>query len=219
MDAAAPPRCAALRLVERIRAEALLPRLHGFELMMAPYAIAHMKIGLKLYETGYRFTSDERARIYLTNTLETATDDTKQMSFAEWAPALAHEPQSVNAMKRHQSFTIVIGNPPYSVSSQNKGVWVKRLIADYKKDLNETNINSLSDDYIKFIRYAEHCIERRGYGIVAMITNNSFLDGITHRQMRNHLLETFDRIYIYNLHGNSNKERDIPRWRSRQKCL
>jgi len=95
----------------------LLPRLHGYELMMAPYAIAHMKIGLKLYETGYRFGSDERARIYLTNTLEPATDEKKQREFEQWAPALAHEAHAVNAIKRHQPFTAVIGNPPYSVSS------------------------------------------------------------------------------------------------------
>jgi predicted helicase len=73
---------------------------------------------------------------------------------------------------------VAFGNPPYSVSSQNKGAWIQSLIADYKKDLNEGSINSLSDDYVKFIRYAEHYVEKTGYGIVAMITNNSFLDGV-----------------------------------------
>ena len=85
----------------------LLPRLHGYELMMAPYAIAHMKIGLKLYETGYRFESDERARVYLTNALEPAQDFSGTLEFA--IPALAHEAEAVNAIKRDQRFTVVIG--------------------------------------------------------------------------------------------------------------
>jgi len=100
---------------------------------------------------------------------------------------------------------VVIGNPPYSVSSSNKGEWILNLIKDYKQGLGERKIN-LDDDYIKFIRYAEHFIEKNKTGIVAMITNNSFIDGITHRQMRKHLLETFDEIYILDLHGNSKKK-------------
>ena len=98
----------------------LLPRLHGFELMMAPYAIAHMKVGLKLYETGYRFASDERARIYLTNALEPASDDKAQREFEQWVPALAHEAMAVNRIKSHQRFTVVLGNPPYSGVSANR---------------------------------------------------------------------------------------------------
>jgi predicted helicase len=187
----------------------LLPRLHGYELLMAPYAIAHMKIGLKLYETGYRFGSDERARIYLTNALEPASDDKKQREFEEWVPALAHESRAVNAIKRHQRFTVVIGNPPYSISSQNKSEWIQRLIEDYKRDLNEKKLN-LDDDYIKFLRDAEHCVDTAGRGIVAMITNSSFIDGVTHRQMRKHLLETFDAVYIYDLHGSSIKKETAP---------
>lgn len=95
------------------------------------------------------------------------------------------------------------------MSSTNKGEWIQNLIADYKKNLNERKIN-LDDDYIKFIRYAEHYVEKTGYGIVAMITNNSFLDGVTHRQMRKHLLETFDTIYIYDLHGSAKKKETAP---------
>lgn len=101
------------------------------------------------------------------------------------------------------------GNPPYSVSSSNKGEWIQNLIKDYKKDLNERKIN-LDDDYIKFIRYAEHFVEKNSTGIVAMITNNSFIDGVTHRQMRKHLLKTFDSIYILDLHGNSKKKEKAP---------
>jgi hypothetical protein len=161
----------------------LLPRLYGFELMMAPFAIAHMKIGLKLYETGYCFGDGERARVYLTNALEPASDDKKQREFEEWVPALAHEAKAVNDIKRSQSFSVIVGNPPYSISSQNKGEWILRLIADFKRGLNEKKLN-LDDDYIKFIRLAEYFIDRTGIGIVAMITNSSFIDGITHRQMR-----------------------------------
>ena len=103
----------------------------------------------------------------------------------------------------------VIGNPPYSVHSSNKGEWIKELIKDYKKDLNEKKLN-LDDDYIKFIRYGQHFIEKNGEGILAYISNNSFIDGVTHRQMRKNLLETFDKIYVLNLHGNSNQRETTP---------
>jgi len=104
---------------------------------------------------------------------------------------------------------VVTGNPPYSVSSTNKGPWIQNLIADYKKDLNERKIN-LDDDYIKFIRYGQHFIDKNGSGILAYISNNSFIDGITHRQMRKHLLESFDKIYILNLHGSAKKKEACP---------
>jgi predicted helicase len=179
----------------------LLPRLHGFELMMAPYAIAHMKIGLKLYETGYRFGSDERARIYLTNALEPASDDKAQREFEQWVPALAHEAKAVNAIKRHQRFTVVIGNPPYSNYGQlNKIPFILGLLGAYKRGLGEKKIN-LDDDFIKFIRFSEDQIARTGVGCLGFITNSSYLDGVTHRQMRAHLLETFGRIELLNLHG------------------
>ena len=109
--------------------------------MMAPYAIAHMKIGLKLYETGYRFGSDERVRIYLTNALEPASDAKKQREFEEWAPALAHEAQAVNAIKRNQRFTVVVGNPPYS-KSMSKHPWSLALVDDFKAGLNEKKSES-----------------------------------------------------------------------------
>ncbi len=108
----------------------LLPRLHGYELMMAPYAIAHMKIGLKLFESGYRFASNERARIYLTNSLEPPSDDKKQREFDEWAPALAHEAQSVNTIKRCQRFTVVVGNPPYAAISSNLTPQLRQIVDD-----------------------------------------------------------------------------------------
>ncbi len=182
----------------------LLPRLHGFELMMAPYTIAHLKLSLAFKQTGF-WKFHKRLGIYLTNSLEQSDNQTDILSFG-LANSIAEEAKAADRIKTEAPVMVVVGNPPYSVSSSNKGKWILDLIKDYKKDLNERNIQPLSDDYIKFIRYAEHFIEKNGSGIVAMITNNSFLDGIIHRQMRKHLLETFDDIYVLNLHGNSNKK-------------
>lgn len=189
--------------------EHLLPRLHGFEILMASYAMCHMKIELLLEETGYKpknLKNPPRLGVYLTNSLEEAHPDADTL-FAQW---LSNEANEANVVKRETPVMVAFGNPPYSVSSQNKGAWIQSLVADYKKGLNEQNINSLSDDYIKFIRYAEHYVEKTGYGIVAMITNNSFIDGIIHRQMRKHLLETFDSIYIYDLHGSAKRQETAP---------
>ena len=179
----------------------LLPRLNGFELLMASYAMAHLKLDLLLTETGYKPTRDQRFRVYLTNSLEESHPDTGTL-FANW---LSTEANEANHIKRDTPVMCVIGNPPYAVSSTNKGEWIQNLIADYKKDLNERKIN-LDDDYIKFIRYGQHYIDKNGSGILAYISNNSFIDGITHRQMRKHLLESFDKIYIFDLHGNAKKQ-------------
>jgi predicted helicase len=180
----------------------LLPRLYGFELMMAPYAIAHMKIGLKLYETGYRFGSDERARIYLTNSLEPASDRKDQHEFAEWVPALAHEAKAVNAIKRYQRFTVVVGNPPYSRASANKNDFIDGLIEPYKISVrDEKNIQPLSDDYIKFIAISQFALSNSGVGIFGMITNNTFLSGRIHRGIRGSLLQSNSIVRVLDLHG------------------
>ncbi|MBN3584012.1 DNA methyltransferase [Algoriphagus aestuarii] len=184
----------------------LLPRINGFELLMASYAMAHLKLDLLLKQTGYTGTKAQRFRIYLTNSLEEYHKDTGTL-FANWLSAEANE---ANQIKRDAPVMIVAGNPPYSVSSTNKGEWIESLVADYKKDLNERNIQPLSDDYIKFIRYGQHFIEKNGSGILAFITNNSFLDGLIHRQMRKELLDTFDKIYILDLHGNAKKKETAP---------
>lgn len=185
----------------------LLPRLHGFELMMAPYTIAHLKLSLAFKKTGF-WKFHRRLGIYLTNSLEKATNQQDILSFG-FAESIADEAKEAEKIKNETPIMVVVGNPPYSVSSSNKGEWIQNLIKVYKENLNERKIN-LDDDYIKFLRYAEHFIEKNGTGIVAMITNNSFIDGITHRQMRKHLLETFDDIYIYDLHGNSKKKEKAP---------
>ncbi len=179
----------------------LLPRLYGFELLMAPYAIAHMKIGLKLAETGYRFQSEERARIFLTNSLEPAMPEFQQKQIAEMSVALAHEARAVNAVKRQQRVTVVMGNPPYSNFGQlNKNPFILNLLEDYKRLLNEKKLN-LDDDFIKFICYSQHLLKQTGVGMLAFITNNTYLDGITHRRMRESLHETFNKIWILDLHG------------------
>ncbi|MBK7805445.1 MAG: N-6 DNA methylase [Saprospiraceae bacterium] len=184
----------------------LLPRLIGFELLMASYAMAHLQLDLLLTETGYTPTRDQRLKVYLTNSLEESHPDTGTL-FANW---LSTEANEANHIKRDAPVMIVMGNPPYSVSSNNKGEWIEKLTADYKKDLNERNIQPLSDDYIKFIRYGQHFIEKKGSGILAYISNNSFIDGIIHRQMRKNLLESFDKVYILDLHGNAKKKEVCP---------
>lgn len=180
----------------------LLPRLNGFELLMASYAMAHLQIDLLLKETGYKATTNERLKVYLTNSLEESHPDTNTL-FANW---LSDEANEANRIKRDTPVMVILGNPPYSVSSSNKSEWIEKLAADYKKDMNERNINPLSDDYIKFIRFGQHFIDKNGSGVLAYISNNSFIDGVIHRQMRKHLLESFDQIYILDLHGNAKKK-------------
>ena len=187
----------------------LLPRLHGFELMMAPYTIAHLKLSMAFKETGF-WNFHRRLGIYLTNSLEGAITQEGLFTGFGFAESIAEESKEASIIKNETPIMVVIGNPPYSVSSSNKGKWIQNLIKDYKTGLRERNIQPLSDDYIKFIRFAEHFIEKNKSGIVAMITNNSFIDGIIHRQMRKHLLETFDDIYILDLHGNSKKKEKAP---------
>ncbi len=187
----------------------LLPRLYGYELMMAPYAIAHMKIGLKLFETGYRFASDQRANIYLTNALEEPSQ-LADNSAASLFEALGHESQAVNDVKQEVHFTVVIGNPPYANRGMlNKGDWILSLLEEYKKGLDEQKLN-LDDDFIKFIRIGQWQINKTGCGILAYITNNTYLDGVTHRRIRQSLLETFEHANILNLHGNSKRKEMSP---------
>lgn len=189
--------------------DSLLRRLHGFELMMAPYTIAHLKLGMTLKETGVDKLS-ERLGVYLTNTLEEGVPTQGDMfTLFGLAEAVADESRLAAEVKNERPVMVVMGNPPYSVSSNNKSKYIQNLIADYKKDLGERKIN-LDDDYIKFMRFAEEMIAKNGSGIVAMITNNSYIDGITHRQMRKHLLQTFDKIYVLDLHGNAKKKEVAP---------
>ncbi len=184
----------------------LIPRLHGFEILMASYTIAHLKLSLTLRATGFSEQMKGRLNIFLTNSLEEATPWASNL-FAQW---LADEAYQASRIKTETPVMICIGNPPYSVSSQNNGKWITDLVGDYKRDLDERNIQPLSDDYIKFIRLGQYYIHKNGEGILAFISNNSFLDGIIHRRMRKSLLEEFDSIYILDLHGNSRKNETAP---------
>jgi predicted helicase len=184
----------------------LIPRLNGFELLMTSYAMAHLKMDILLTETGFTNPNNKRFKIFLTNSLEEAHENQFNL-FTQW---LSQEANEANAIKKDAPVMVVLGNPPYSVSSNNKSPWIEKLTADYKKDLNERNIQPLSDDYIKFIRFGQHFIEKTGEGILAYISNNSFIDGIIHRKMREELMKTFDKIYILDLHGNAKKKETAP---------
>ena len=181
---------------------ALIPRLNGFEIMMTPYVMCHLKLDLLLQDTGYITTKQtNRFNVYLTNALE--KDETTKYPLFDW---LSEEARQAGKIKSEKPIMVVMGNPPYSVSSCNKNEYIDELMEVYKQDLNERNIQPLSDDYIKFIRMGESFIEKNKEGILAYNSNNSFLDGVIHRQMRKHLLETFDKIYVINLHGNAKKK-------------
>ncbi len=184
----------------------LIPRLNGFEILMASYSMAHLKLDLLLNDTGYKPIKSKRFNIFLTNSLEEHHPDTGTL-FSSW---LSTEANESNRIKKETPVMVVIGNPPYSVSSSNNGDWIKTLIQDYKKNLNERNIQPLSDDYIKFIRYGQFLIDKTGEGILAYISNNSFIEGNIHREMRKNLTETFDKLYILDLHGSSNKKETAP---------
>lgn len=190
----------------------LLPRLNGFELLMASYAMAHLKIDLLLKETGYKPTNNNRLRVYLTNSLEEYHPDTGTL-FANW---LSSEANEANHIKRDTPVMCVIGNPPYSGESANKGEWIMKLMEDYKKEpggkekLKERNPKWINDDYVKFLRYGQHFIEKNGSGILAFINPHGFLDNPTFRGMRWNLLKTYDKIYTIDLHGNSKKKETAP---------
>jgi predicted helicase len=186
--------------------EHLIPRLNGFEILMTPYAMAHIGLAWMLERTGHNPVGNQRFRIYLTNSLQEHHPDTGSF-FHQF---LAREANEANRVKRDTPVMVVMANPPYNVSTQNKNDWIDGLIAEYKTGLNEKNIQPLSDDYIKFIRLGQHYIERVGYGVLAYISNNSFIDGLIHRQMRKKLLEVFDDIYILDLHGNAMKKETAP---------
>jgi len=200
----------------------LLPRVYGFELLMAPYAVAHMKLGLLLRETGYDFSSDERLRVFLTNTLEEAHEMTNLPLFTQW---LAEEASSANQVKNEAPVMVVLGNPPYSGHSANAGEWIAGLLRGIDNSmgqktgnyfevdgapLGERNPKWLNDDYVKFIRFAQWRIEQTGYGVLAFVTNHGYLDNPTFRGMRQSLMQSFDDIYLLDLHGNSKKKERAP---------
>ena len=186
----------------------LLPRLNGFEILMASYAVAHLKLDMLLGETGYQHQTDKRLHVYLTNSLEESNNEPRTL-FAQW---LSREATEANLIKRDCPVMVMIGNPPYSGESQNKGEWIMKLMESYKKEpggklpLNERNPKWLNDDYVKFIRLAQDYIEKNGEGVIGFINPHGYLDNPTFRGMRWNLLKTFDKIYTIDLHGNSKKK-------------
>ncbi|GHV22355.1 DNA methyltransferase [Planctomycetales bacterium] len=196
----------------------LLPRLHGFEILMSPYTMAHLKVGMKLQATGWENRDARRLQIYLTNALTDAVH--VKDSLWLW---LSQEVNGASVIKQRQPIMIVMGNPPYSGESQNVSInkkntafsQIEKLLADYKREpaggqLQERNPKWLNDDYVKFIRLAENFVERNETGIVALVNNHSFLDNPTFRGMRRHLLNSFDQIFILNLHGSVKKKEVAP---------
>ena len=194
----------------------LVKRIFGFELLIAPYTIAHLKLSLFLQAQGWR--TDERLRIYLTNTLEQPEEMQPPLPFAEF---ISDEANAALAVKRDEPLLVILGNPPYkrhsanpSLDSEGQLTFIGKLIEDYKQvdgePLGETNSKALQADYVKFIRWAQWRIDKNGEGVVGYIVNNSFLDGPVFRGMRQNMLNSFNAIYLLNLHGNSRREEVTP---------
>lgn len=183
--------------------EKIVNDIYGFEVNFTPYIISHTLLTRFLFENKIVFENNERLGVYLTNTL-----DITQHSISSLLPRLKQEYDKSLKIKENEDILAIVGNPPYfGGRSRAKCEVIDRQITEYKKNLEgETNLQPLDDLYIKFIRFAEWKIEKNGEGIIGIITNNSFLDGLIHRQMRKYLFYNFDEIYILNLHGNTQKK-------------
>ena len=194
----------------------LLPRVYGYELMMSPYAIAHLKVGLKLKETGYRFHSDKRVRIYLTNSLEGPIDTSGLLDFA--VPLLAHEADAVSEVKRSRKFTVVIGNPPYSIQSGNLSRDAVKFIDRFRffdgKKIKERGMlkfeTILQDDYVKFLGFSLDALDQSGIGVSSLITNHAYLSNVTLRGLRQQFSLVASSMYVLDLHGSSTRGGKAP---------
>lgn len=187
----------------------ILQNLYGFEYLIAPYTIAHLKLSQYLNENGYEFQDNDRLQVYLTNTLEPVDKQIK----VPFMPQLTKETQTAQEIK-DKPILVITGNPPYSGHSKNTSEWIKNEIKKYffvdGKPLGERNPKWLQDDYVKFIRFAQDKMEKVEQGIVGIITNHSFLDNPTFRGMRQSLMNTFDQMYFIDLHGNAKKKEKTP---------
>ncbi len=187
----------------------LLQRLFGFEVLMAPYAVAHLKLGMQLaaqdlpeeqrHLWAYDFATDERLGVYLTNTLEEA-EKRSELLFGRY---ISDEANAAARIKRDLPIMVIVGNPPYSVASYNHSEWIDKLMEDYKRTVRreESQIQALSNDYIKFIRFSQWRIDRTSKGVLGLITGHGYIDGPQARDMRASLMASFDEIHILNLHG------------------
>ena len=198
----------------------LLPRLHGFERMVAPYTMCHLTLTHQLKELGYNLNVGERLNVYLTDTLEAGD---RQEGLPIFIDEIAKEAESAVTVKRDLPVMVIVKNPPYLGESENNGEWITKLLRGLDGDiptddyfevdgraLDERNPKGLNDDYVKFIRFAQWRIARTGYGILAFISNHGYLDNVTFRGMRQSLLKTFDAIYILDLHGNKRTNEQPP---------
>ncbi len=196
---------------EKFIKEHVLKNFYAFELMMAPYAIGHLKMSFLLEELGYKLHEDDRFKLYLTNTLE--MEELAQTELPGMA-SLSEESHLAGRVKKEQPILVILGNPPYSGHSSNIGEWISSEIKAYyqvdSKPLGEKNPKWLQDDYVKFIRFAQWKIEQAGEGVLGFITNHSYLDNPTFRGMRQSLMQSFDEIYFLDLHGNSLKKEKCP---------
>ena len=191
---------------ENIVSDFILKRLYGFEFLIVPYVLAHFRIHEYLKDLNYDYKKKDRLQLYLTNTLDNSAGGQVKMF-----PQMQAESDNAYRIKNEEPILVIMGNPPYNNKSEeiNRKEWIENLLKDYKENLNEKKIN-LDDDYIKFIRFAHWKMENAEKGIIGIIVNNSFINGLTHREMRRKLMQTFDEIYILDLHGNVNKGEKCP---------
>lgn len=191
---------------ENIVSDFILKRLYGFEFLIVPYVLAHFRIHEYLKDLNYDYKKNDRLQLYLTNTLDNSAGGQVKMF-----PQMQAESDNAYKIKNEEPILVIMGNPPYNNKSEeiNRKEWIENLLKDYKENLNEKKIN-LDDDYIKFIRFAHWKMENAEKGIIGIIVNNSFISGVTHREMRRKLMQTFDEIYILDLHGNVNKGEKCP---------
>jgi predicted helicase len=201
----------------------ILKNFYAFELMMAPYAVGHLKMSFLLEELGYKLQKDDRFKLYLTNTLD--MEELAQGNLPGMV-SLSEESHLAGKVKKETPILIILGNPPYSGHSANKGPWIDALLKTgytlpngikddgfYKVDgkpLGEKNPKWLQDDYVKFIRFSQWKIDQAGEGILGFITNHGYLDNPTFRGMRQSLMKSFNEIYVLDLHGNSLKKERCP---------
>jgi hypothetical protein len=195
---------------ENLIKDHILENFYAFELMMAPYAVGHLKMSFLLEELGYKLQEDYRFKLYLTNTLE--MEDLEQTPLPGMR-SLSEESHLAGKVKKKTPILVILGNPPYSGISPNKGNWITEKIEDYKyvdgQHFGERK-HWLQDDYVKFIRFAQWKIDQKGEGVLGFITNHGYLDNPTFRGMRQSLMKSFNEIYLLDLHGNSLKKKRCP---------
>ncbi|WP_288685761.1 type ISP restriction/modification enzyme [uncultured Brachyspira sp.] len=192
---------------EKIVSEFILKRLYGFEFLIVPYVLAHFRIHEYLKDLNYDYKSKERLQLYLTNTLDNSAG-----GYVAMFPNMKAEADMAYKIKNEEPILVIMGNPPYNSKSEeiNCKKWIINLLKNYKEGLTVTEKQKLNDDYIKFLRFAHWKMEKTKQGIIGVIVNNSFIDGLSHREMRNQLIKTFDEIYIFDLHGNMNNGEKCP---------